>query len=284
MANQSLAGEWIDNSTHLCFLEEFELLEGPIQAFTCGAKDDCSLIGLVLPIVNEITWPVWFRALLYLTALIYCCIAMFIVADIFMCSIDSITSKTREVIITGENGIQKHVKIPIWNGAVANLVLMSLGPRVAPLILLSLIGTLGNGLEQDRFGPSLIVGSGAFNLFVISAVSVCVIPPGETRRVEKYSVFCVNMFFSIFSYLWLVLILMVNTVDKVDVWEAVLTLAFVPLVVILNYVADKGWLDKIFCQTRREVCIISFLHFTNCVFRLDTHLQIIVQTCTDMCA
>ena len=45
---------------------------------------------------------------------------------------------------------------------------------------------------------------------------------------------------------------MVNTVDKVDVWEAVLTLVFVPIVVFLNWVADKGWLDKIFCQIKKE--------------------------------
>ena len=174
-------GPWVDNLTHLCFLADSESL-------LCGAKDDCSQKGLILPIINEVTWPVWLRATLYFIGLLYSFIGVFIVADIFMCSLDSITSKTKEVTITGENGVQEVVRIPIWNGAVANLVLMSLGPRVAPEILLSLIGIIGNGFQQDKLGPSLIVGSGAFNLFVISAISVCVIPSGGQG--ELRSILC----------------------------------------------------------------------------------------------
>ena len=246
-------GVWLNNLTHLCFLADSESL-------LCGAKDDCSQKGLILPIMNEVTLPVWLRAPLYFIGLLYSFIGVFIVADIFMCSLDSITSKTKEVTITGENGVQEVVQIPIWNGAVANLVLMSLGPRVAPEILLSLIGIIGNGFQQDKLGPSLIVGSGAFNLFVISAISVCVIPSGETRRIEKYSVFCVTMFFSVFAYFWLIIILVLNTENKIDIWEAVTTLCFVPLVVFLSWVAEKGWMDSLFCQTksnkvRKLICV-----------------------------
>ena len=61
-------------------------------------------------------------------------------------------------------------EVLIWNGAVANIVLMSLGPRSAPEILLSIVGIVFNNFRQDDLGPSLIVGSGAFNLLVISAI------------------------------------------------------------------------------------------------------------------
>ena len=44
-----------------------------------------------------------------------------------MCSIDSITSTTRQVTISGEDGEDEVVDVPIWNGTVANIVLMSLG-------------------------------------------------------------------------------------------------------------------------------------------------------------
>ena len=43
------------------------------------------------------TWPLWLRIGLYLIGLLYSFVAVFIVADIFMCSIDSITSTTRQV-------------------------------------------------------------------------------------------------------------------------------------------------------------------------------------------
>ena len=43
-------------------------------------------------------------------------------------------------------------------------------PRSAPEILLSIVGIIFNDFKQDELGPSLIVGSGAFNLLVISAI------------------------------------------------------------------------------------------------------------------
>lgn len=55
--------------------------------------------GLLLPITSEFTWPTWVRAALYLTALLWSFLAVAIVADIFMCAIERITSKTRIVRI-----------------------------------------------------------------------------------------------------------------------------------------------------------------------------------------
>ena len=44
------------------------------------------------------------------------------------------------------------------------------GPRSAPEILLAIVGIVANGFQQDSLGPSLIVGSGAFNLLFLSAI------------------------------------------------------------------------------------------------------------------
>ena len=243
------ASHWVDNVTHLCYREEFNLTH---ESHWCGPKDECSQKGMILPIFNEVTWPVWLRIVLYFGGLLYSFVAVFIVADIFMCSIDSITSKTKEIIVSGENGEQETIEVPVWNGTVANLVLMSLGPRSAPEILLSIVGIMGNGFQQDALGPSLIVGSGAFNLLVISAISVAVIPDGETRRIETFSVFCVTMIFSIFAYLWLLIILVLNSRNKVEVWEAAATLCFIPLVILTSWMAEKGWLDWLFCQNKNN--------------------------------
>ena len=50
------------------------------------------------------------------------------------------------------------------------LRIFSFGPRSAPEILLAIVGIVANGFQQDSLGPSLIVGSGAFNLLFLSAI------------------------------------------------------------------------------------------------------------------
>lgn len=54
----------------------------------------CADRGLILPIINEYTWPLWLRGALYLLGLLYMFLGIAIIADIFMCSIEVITSKT----------------------------------------------------------------------------------------------------------------------------------------------------------------------------------------------
>ena len=68
----------------------------------------------------------------------------------------------------------------IWNETVSNLTLMALGSS-APEILLSVIEVVGNNFEAGDLGPGTIVGSAAFNLFVIIGLCVSVIPEGEVR-------------------------------------------------------------------------------------------------------
>ena len=114
--------------------------------------------------------------------------------------------------------------------------------------MLSIIGILFNDFKQDELGPSLIVGSGAFNLLIISAISAAVIPTGETRRIQTYPVFIVTMIFSLFSYIWLLIILSISSPNRVEVWEAAVTLAFIPVIILCSYAAEKGWLDLLFCQ------------------------------------
>ena len=60
--------------------------------------------------------------------------------------------------------------MPRDTSTVANFLLMSLGPRSAPEILLAIVGIVANGFQQDSLGPSLIVGSGAFNLLFLTAI------------------------------------------------------------------------------------------------------------------
>ena len=67
----------------------------PLSQASCGPKDVCSQKGILLPLFIEVTWPWWLRVLLYFSGLLYSFVAVNIIADIFMCSIESISSKTK---------------------------------------------------------------------------------------------------------------------------------------------------------------------------------------------
>ena len=71
-------------------------------------------------------------------------------------------------------------------------------------------------------------------------------------RVENFVVFCITATFSLFAYIWLVIVLVVSSPNKVDVWEAALTLLFFPLLVGIAYAGDKGLLNKLFGLKRAE--------------------------------
>merc|ERR1719445_1757411 len=221
----------------------------------CGSKDSCHTKGLLLPLFLEVTWPKEVRAVLYFVGLCYSFLGVSIVADVFMCAIEKITSKTKQIHVAGsgdkseeEIGGPEIIEVPVWNGTVANLTLMALGSS-APEILLSVIEIVGNNFEAGELGPGTIVGSAAFNLLVISAVCVVGVPKGETRRIDIIVVFAITAFFSVFAYVWLLIILKVSTPDVVDVWEAVMTFLFFPILVVVAYCADKGWMDFLMCKS-----------------------------------
>merc|ERR1719187_1309249 len=178
------------------------------------------------------------RAIVYFVAMIYLFIGVSIVADRFMGSIEMITSQEKEVTIKKPNGETQIIVVQIWNETVANLTLMALGSS-APEILLSVIEIYARNFEAGDLGPGTIVGSAAFNLFVIISICVYVIPDGEVRYIKHLRVFFITAFFSIFAYVWLYIIIAEISRGVVEFWEAFVTFLFFPVCVILAYMADK---------------------------------------------
>ncbi|EDO35472.1 predicted protein, partial [Nematostella vectensis] len=207
--------------------------------------DKCSkqaLGTLFLSFLDESSWNQGLRTFIYLIALLWCFMGVAIVADIFMCAIETITSKTKKVKIAKQNSSEIiEVEVRVWNETVANLTLMALGSS-APEILLSIIEiTIMNGFEAGALGPSTIVGSAAFNLLCITGVCVMAVPKFETRRIKSMNVFAVTAITSLLAYIWLFIILSVNTKDVVELWEAILTFLFFPILVIIAYIMDKNY-------------------------------------------
>ncbi|KAI1895250.1 hypothetical protein AGOR_G00104370 [Albula goreensis] len=234
---------------------------------TCEGTSACKP-GIVLPI--------WYpedpsmgdkiaRVIVYFVAMIYMFLGVSIIADRFMAAIEVITSQEKEIVIKRSNGETTTTTIRIWNETVSNLTLMALGSS-APEILLSVIEVCGHGFKAGELGPSTIVGSAAFNMFVIIGLCVSVIPDGETRKVKHLRVFFVTAAWSIFAYIWLYMILAVYSPNVVQIWEGLLTLAFFPICVILAWVAD------------RRLLFYKFMHKK---YRTDKHRGVIIETETE---
>jgi len=92
-------------------------------------------------------------------------------------AIEKITSKIEVVEIEDGEGNMRQKKLLFWNATVANLTLMALGSS-APEILLAVLETCTNlGQCPGELGASTIVGSAAFNLLVISGLSIYSVSP-----------------------------------------------------------------------------------------------------------
>lgn len=196
--------------------------------------------GLILPIFpgeQQLYKPA--RAFLYFMVLSWCFIGVAIIADIFMAAIEAVTSQRKDWRL--RNG--QVITVKVWNDTVANLTLMALGSS-APEILLNVLEIIGEDFYSGELGPSTIVGSAAFNLMVIIAVCVLVIPDGESRTISHPEPFFITAFFSVFAYIWLVIILSCSSPDRVTPAEGVITFLFFPLLVLVAWLADVGILSS----------------------------------------
>lgn len=75
----------------------------------------------------------------------------------------------------------------------------------------------GKDFQAGDLGPSTIVGSAAFNLFIITAICIYVIPENEVRRIKHLRVFFVTATWSIVAYVWLYMIIAVISPGVIQV-------------------------------------------------------------------
>lgn len=206
--------------------------------------------GLFLPFWthNGHTGVIVFHGLVYFLALIYTFVGVAIIADRFMAAIEQITSQETDVIVRKPNGEKEIISVRIWNETVSNLTLMALGSS-APEILLSIIEIYAQDFKAGELGPGTIVGSAAFNMFVIIAICVWCVPSPTPKKIKHLRVFCITMAFSVFAYVWMLFILIWSTPGVIEIWEGFLTFAFFPITVLIAYIADRRlliykYLDK----------------------------------------
>uniref|UniRef100_A0A5K3ETQ7 Sodium/calcium exchanger 1 n=1 Tax=Mesocestoides corti TaxID=53468 RepID=A0A5K3ETQ7_MESCO len=252
MSSMIFRGEYL-------FLTCFWLISG-VNGLAKDANGSCPSTahisckeGLLLPVWSPVDnvsiLQTAGRSIVYFLSLMYCFLGVSIIADRFMAAIEVITSQEKEVRIKTKSGEIQVISVRIWNETVSNLTLMALGSS-APEILLSVIEICGTNFEAGDLGPGTIVGSAAFNLFVIIGICIAVIPKGEVRRIKHFGVFIVTAIWSIFAYLWLYFIIAITSKGIVEFWEAFLTFLFFPITVITAYVADIKLFQKKFLKKK----------------------------------
>jgi len=243
----------------LAFLAAFSIADAADAAADAAAaaaddKKDAATNDTGVNCVDGLIVPLWKptdnmslgdrfgRGLLYSVLMIYLFIGVAIASDKFMESIEMITAQEKEVSIKDKRtGKTQTIVVKVWNETVANLTLMALGSS-APEIMLSVIEIWAKGFKSGDLGPGTIVGSAAFNLFMIIGLCQYVIPDDEVRKIKHLRVFFVTATWSVFAYVWLYLILGPISWGVVEVWEGVLTFLFFPATVYTAFVADRRML------------------------------------------
>ncbi|MCP9262626.1 Sodium-calcium exchanger [Dirofilaria immitis] len=202
---------------------------------------DGMIIPIWRPFLHLSTGNRIFRGIIFFIVIAYLFLGVSIVADRFMSSIEVITSMERTVQIKRPSLEPLKVKVRIWNDTVSNLTLMALGSS-APEILLSIIEVIGKGFNSGDLGPNTIVGSAAFNLFMIIAICVMTVPNGEVRR-QKHLDVTVCIYLDVF--------------DIVSVFTGYyrnmgrfLTFLFFPITVLTAYIADIKIVQRRFIPHR----------------------------------
>jgi solute carrier family 8 (sodium/calcium exchanger) len=197
---------------------------------------------LLLPAEN--LWHVGIRATLYVLAMLYLFLGIAIVSDVFMCSIEVITSKKRTIVRWDEEKQEKvEIKVLVWNETVANLTLMALGSS-APEIMLAVITTcssLGKDQNKNDLGTFTIIGSAAFNLLMITGICIVSVPHPQVKKIKEQGVFVVTTLWSLWAYIWMLLVVQFISPNEVTITEAFVTLGFFPVMVIMAYCQDNGW-------------------------------------------
>jgi len=200
------------------------------------AANDCCEAGLFL--ATDLPRNAGYL-LMSLFMLLYVFLGVALGADVFMTAIEVITSKEKLTTVQ-VGGEKKTFHTQVWNATVANLTLMALGSS-APEILLNVVDVFKLNYFSGELGPSTIVGSAAFNLMVISAVCIVCLPEGESRTLNQLPVFVVTALWSLWAYIWLLIILKVSSPDIITIPEAVITCLFLAVLVGNAYAVDVHW-------------------------------------------
>ncbi|AQK39415.1 Magnesium/proton exchanger [Zea mays] len=143
----------------------------------------------------------------------YCFVGLSAVIACFFKSIEQIMRHSREVVV----GVDPRTGAPVvrrdkvWNYTIADIALLAFGTNF-PQISLATIDAIRNlgQLTAGGLGPGTLIGSMAFDLFLIHAVCVVMPRAGSKMKISDLGIWLVELFWSFWAYIWLYVILEVR--------------------------------------------------------------------------
>ncbi|XP_035702405.1 sodium/calcium exchanger 1-like isoform X2 [Folsomia candida] len=187
--------------------------------------------GIFLP-ADSSTYNSVVRGLGYLFAMIYVLVGINMGNSLLIGSINVITAQLPN------SGFKA-----VWKRSGLNFALLAVGGSVVE-IMIPFFEIFSKNYGAGDLGPGVILGTAAYRHLILTSVLVSAIPNGKIRKIKNTSVFLVQCTWSIFAYLWLILVLKYTTPGVIDLWEGVMTFVFFPVIVITSGLAGHCGMRK----------------------------------------
>merc|ERR1711892_264798 len=159
------------------------------------------------------------RGVIYFCILLYLLLGVAIYMNKMMESIETMTSLMKKSSVPDpDTGESKVVIVKIWNQAAANMFMVLASS--SPVICISIADIFAKGFRAGFLGPFTIMGTSAFNLFVVVGVAISAVPRGQVRKANNLLVLILLAVFTIILYTWAYCQVGVFSYGIVEVWEA----------------------------------------------------------------
>ena len=83
----------------------------------------------------------------------------------------------------------------------------------------------------------MIIGSAAFNLLFVTAIAVCTASK-KVKKIDSHGVWIYTVIVSTLAYVWYFLVLAVISPNEIELWEALVSLLFGSLFLLIGYLID----------------------------------------------
>jgi solute carrier family 8 (sodium/calcium exchanger) len=184
-------------------------------------KDGELCTSMFLPVGYQ-TWTTGAGvATVFFFFFVYLLMGLSVISNIFMKAIEVITSE--EIPIHRQGASNTEVVLQrTWSPTIANLTLLSIAAS-APAMMLTLVEVIDDAHDENLpglLGPSTIVGSAAWNLFVVVGFAMWAPQDWKHKTLTNTRLFFVTGLACLFAFFWMVIVLHWSTPDQVDMWEA----------------------------------------------------------------
>ena len=195
---------------------------------TCSSSGPCQ-DGLILAYPTNL--PIQMRAVISGIALAYLLLGVSIITDRIVAATEFMANHQKSETVIMRDGNPKIIKTSVWHPVISGLTFEAIG-TTSPEILIPLIEMFKTHFQGNKLGPSLIVGSGAYHLFIVTAVCLFSVRESSGKPIKDLHLFFSTASFALLAYLSVFIFLDVVTPKTIDIWEAAVTLMMYPTMVL----------------------------------------------------